>query len=107
MGSYLGPEFVPQGRNVIPQGPSGVGKTHLAVAVAYKAIQYGADARFVTCDQLVDDLSKGHSRRAPERKGPEFREPTPRFESHTTTRYWRMPVGAISMFQLVVEGSMW
>lgn len=58
LGSYLGPEFVPEGRNLVLHGPSGVGKTHLAVAVAYKAIQHGADARFVTCDHLVDDLSK-------------------------------------------------
>jgi DNA replication protein DnaC len=57
LGSYLGPEFVSEGRNLIAYGPSGTGKTHVAVAIAYKAIQNGADARFVTAAHLMDDLS--------------------------------------------------
>jgi DNA replication protein DnaC len=57
LGSYLGPEFVAEGRNLLIHGPSGVGKTHVAIAVAYKAIQNGSDARFVTGAQLIDELS--------------------------------------------------
>jgi DNA replication protein DnaC len=57
LGSYLGPEFVPEGRNLLLYGPSGVGKTHMAIAIAYKAIQNGSDARFVTAAQLIDELS--------------------------------------------------
>ena len=57
LGSYLGPEFVHEGRNLLLHGPSGVGKTHLAIAVAYKAIQNGSDARFVTAAHLIDELS--------------------------------------------------
>ncbi len=57
LGSYLGPEFVPEGRNLLLYGPSGVGKTHVAIAIAYKAIQNGSDARFVTAAQLIDELS--------------------------------------------------
>jgi DNA replication protein DnaC len=57
LGSYLGPEFVAEGRNLLIHGPSGVGKTHVAIAVAYKAIQNGSDARFVTAAHLIDELS--------------------------------------------------
>lgn len=34
-----------------------MGETHLAVAIAYKAIQNGFDALFTTCTTLVDELS--------------------------------------------------
>ncbi len=57
LGSYLGPEFVLEGRNLIGCGPSGTGKTHIAVAIAYRAIQNGSDARFVTAAQLIDELT--------------------------------------------------
>ena len=57
LGSYLGPEFVPEGRCLVAYGPSGTGKTHVAIAIAYKAIQNGSDARFVTAAHLIDELS--------------------------------------------------
>jgi DNA replication protein DnaC len=57
LGSYLGPEFVPEGRSLLLYGPSGVGKTHVAIAIAYKAIQHGSDARFVTAAHLIEELS--------------------------------------------------
>ena len=57
LGSYLGPEFVPEGRCLVAFGPSGTGKTHVAIAIAYKAIQNGSDARFVTAAHLIDELS--------------------------------------------------
>lgn len=56
LGPYLGPEFVSEGRNLILSGKPGRGKTHLAVALAYKAIQNGFEARFVTAANLIDDL---------------------------------------------------
>ncbi|MFO0675315.1 MAG: IS21-like element helper ATPase IstB [Polyangiaceae bacterium] len=56
LGPYLGPEFVSEGRNLILSGKPGRGKTHLAVALAYKAIQNGFEARFVNAAHLVDEL---------------------------------------------------
>jgi len=57
IGSLLAPDFVTEGRSVIFEGKPGRGKTHLAVAVAYRALQNGFDARFMTAAELIDDLS--------------------------------------------------
>jgi DNA replication protein DnaC len=57
LGSALAPEFVTEGRCLILGGKPGRGKTHLAVAIAYRAIQNGFDALFVTAAELIDDLS--------------------------------------------------
>ena len=57
LGSYLGPELVSEGRNAVLSGPSGTGKTHLTIAIAYRAIQHGYDARFVSADALIGRLS--------------------------------------------------
>lgn len=48
LGSVLAPEFVSEGRCLILGGKPGRGKTHLAIAIAYRAIQNGSDAFFVT-----------------------------------------------------------
>src|SRR6476619_4195946 len=47
LGPYLGPELVSGGRCLILWGPPGLGKTALCIALAYKAFQHGAVARFV------------------------------------------------------------
>jgi len=57
LGSLLGPELVSEGRSAILSGPPGRGKTHLAVAIAYRAIQNGFEARFTTADELIGALS--------------------------------------------------
>jgi len=44
LGSALAPDFVTEGRCLIFGGKPGRGKTHLAVAIAYRAIQNGFDA---------------------------------------------------------------
>lgn len=56
LGPYLGPELVTEGRNLILAGPPGRGKTHLAVAIGYRAIQNGFSARFVGASSLIDEL---------------------------------------------------
>ena len=57
LGSALTPDFVTEGRSVILAGKPGRGKTHLAIAIAYRAIQNGFDAYFTTAAALIDDLS--------------------------------------------------
>ena len=57
LGSALAPDFVTEGRCLILHGQPGRGKTHLAVAIAYRAIQNGFDALFVTAAELIDELS--------------------------------------------------
>src|SRR6266581_6950817 len=41
IGSCLGLDFVTEGRSLILHGKTGRGKTHLAVAIGYRAIQNG------------------------------------------------------------------
>ena len=62
LGSYLGPELVSEGRNAILSGPSGTGKTHLAIAIAYRAIQHGYEARFAGADVMIGELSRAASK---------------------------------------------
>ncbi len=54
--------FVERKENVIFLGPSGVGKTHLAIALGYMATQSGIKVRFVTAADLVMQLEKAQQR---------------------------------------------
>jgi DNA replication protein DnaC len=57
LGSALSVDFVTEGRSLILAGKPGRGKTHLAIAIAYRAIQNGFDAYFTTAAALIDELS--------------------------------------------------
>jgi hypothetical protein len=57
LGSALSPDFVTDGRSLILHGKSGRGKTHIAVAIGYRAIQNGFDTLFVTAAELIENLS--------------------------------------------------
>jgi DNA replication protein DnaC len=57
IGSYLGLDFVTEGRSLILHGKTGRGKTHLAVAIGYRAIQNGFETLFTTAAKLIEDLS--------------------------------------------------
>lgn len=50
--------FVERKENVIFLGPSGVGKTHLAIALGYLATQSGIKVKFITAADLVFQLEK-------------------------------------------------
>ena len=62
LGSYLGPDFVTEGRSLILYGKAGRGKTHLAVAIGYRAIQNGFETFFTTAAKLIEDLSNASKR---------------------------------------------
>ena len=57
LGSYLGLDFVTEGRSLVLHGKEGRGKTHLAVAIGYRAIQNGFETLFTTAAELIEDLS--------------------------------------------------
>lgn len=51
-------DFIQSKENVIFLGPPGVGKTHLAVALAIKAAQFGVSMYFTTMTDLINKLKK-------------------------------------------------
>ena len=52
--------FIQQHGNVIFLGPPGVGKTHLAAALALKACQCGISIYFTNMEDLIKNLRKYH-----------------------------------------------
>ena len=57
IGSLLSPDFVTEGHSAILEGRPGRGKTHLAIAIAYRALQNGFDVLFANCAVLIEQLS--------------------------------------------------
>lgn len=49
-------------KNAVLIGPSGVGKSHLASAICYQAIQKGIPTAFITCFDLVNKLKRSTSK---------------------------------------------
>jgi len=49
-------------KNAVLIGPSGVGKSHLASAVCYWAIQEGIPTAFITCFDLVNKLKRSRNK---------------------------------------------
>lgn len=49
------------GESVILYGPVGVGKSHIAQALAHLAIRAGAEARFTKTSRALADLASGHA----------------------------------------------
>ncbi len=53
--------FVERAENVVLLGPSGVGKTHIATALAYRAAMAGIKTRFITAADLMLQLATARS----------------------------------------------
>jgi DNA replication protein DnaC len=56
-------DFVKEHRNVIFLGKSGVGKTHMAIALGIEACRNNFRTRFVTCYGLVNELLEANQER--------------------------------------------
>ena len=54
--------FVRDGHNVLILGPTGVGKTHIAIGLALKAIEHGYRAYFLTLHDLVNKARAARER---------------------------------------------
>jgi len=50
--------FIERKENVVLLGPSGLGKTHIMLALAYKACLNGYTAYYTTCLDLIDTLQR-------------------------------------------------
>ena len=60
--------FVHRAENVIFLGPPGVGKTHLAVALAIEALSQGISVYFTSLSRLIEDLKTAHKESRLERR---------------------------------------
>jgi DNA replication protein DnaC len=49
--------FVARTENIVLLGPSGVGKSHIATALAYRAVMAGIKTRFITATDLMMQLA--------------------------------------------------
>jgi DNA replication protein DnaC len=53
--------FIERAENIVLLGPSGVGKSHLAMALAYRAVMAGIKTRFITAADLMIQLAAAKS----------------------------------------------
>jgi DNA replication protein DnaC len=67
--------FIPRKENVILMGPSGLGKTHLMIALACKACMTGYTAYFITCMDLIEGLVRARNANRLKRKLQWYRKP--------------------------------
>ena len=67
--------FISRKENVILMGPSGLGKTHLLLALAYKACMSGYTAYFLSCMDLTERLLRARETNKLKRKLQWFRKP--------------------------------
>ena len=67
--------WLQSGESVILYGPVGVGKSHVAQALAHLAIRSGADTRFMKTSRALAHLAGGHADRTWDRRLRELTRP--------------------------------
>ena len=67
--------WLASGESVILYGPVGVGKSHVAQALAHLAIRSGADARFMKTSRTLAHLAGGHADRTWDKRLRELTRP--------------------------------
>jgi DNA replication protein DnaC len=67
--------FINRKENIILMGPSGLGKTHLMLALAHKACITGFSAYYITCMDLIEGLIRARSMNKLKRKLQWYRKP--------------------------------
>ncbi len=67
--------WVANGDNVVLQGPSGVGKTHLEIALGREAVARGHTVQFTTAMELLGSLVKGQQQGTLEVRRAQYSKP--------------------------------
>ena len=68
--------FAQRAENVVLLGPPGVGKTHLAVGLAMKALDAGLSVNFTTLAHMITDLERSASYGTSARRWNAYRNPS-------------------------------
>lgn len=67
--------FIERKENIVLMGPSGLGKTHLMIALAHKACMEGFTAYYISCMDLMERLIKARSMNRLKNKLQWFKKP--------------------------------
>jgi len=78
--------FIERDENVVLLGPSGVGKTHIATSLAYRAAQAGIKTRFITAADLMMQLAAARQQNRLSSTNSSFSSPTVRYLKGTNPK---------------------
>lgn len=67
--------FVERNENVLFLGPPGVGKTHIAIGLALKAIENGKTVYFTSLDHMIQDIMKAKTQNRLDRRWKVYTRP--------------------------------